>query len=82
MTGRFRRVRLGMGTRLLAAFAALLVPFVVFSAWSHQQSRTERRDVAVAEAVTFGQTAAAVVYGLLRDLDGTTLAMSGGLGAQ
>src|SRR6266508_283416 len=76
------RLRGGMASRLLLAFAALILPLALFSAWSYQRSLEERRETSVDDAVRLGQTAAAIVHGVLRDLDSTTLAMSQALGVQ
>ena len=76
------RFRPGMAGQLLMAFALLILPLVIYTAWSYRQSLEERRDHALDDAVRLSETAAAVVHGLLRDLDGTSLAMSQALGAQ
>jgi signal transduction histidine kinase len=76
------RVRGGMASRLLLAFAALILPLALFSAWSYQRALEERRAASVDDAARLGQTAAAIVHGVLRDLDSTTLAMSQALGVQ
>ena len=78
----FRWLRLATTARLLAAFAALFLPLVIVSVWSFQRSLETRRANALSDAVDSAQTMAAVVMGLLRDLDGTTLAMSLALGQQ
>jgi signal transduction histidine kinase/ActR/RegA family two-component response regulator len=77
-----RWLRLTMSARLLIAFAVLLLPLVIFSAWSYQRSLDERRDLALNEAVSTAETMAAIVSGVLSDLDGTTQAMSLALGQQ
>lgn len=76
-----RPLRLGMLSRLLLAFAVLLVPVLLFSIWSYSQSLRDRRNAALDETLQSSQTAAALVHGLLRDLDGTTLALAQGLSA-
>jgi signal transduction histidine kinase len=76
------RLRGGMASRLMLAFAALILPLALFSAWSYQRSLEDRRKTSVDDAVSLGQTAAAIVHGVLRDLDSTTLAMSQALGVQ
>jgi PAS domain S-box-containing protein len=71
-----------MAVRLLIAFFVLIILLVAFSAWSYQQSRSERRTSSIDETVETAQTTAALVRGLLRDLDSTSLAMALALGAQ
>jgi signal transduction histidine kinase len=63
-----------MASRMLLAFAALILPVAFFSGYAYRSSLDDRRDGALMESVSVAQTAAAVVQGLLRDLDGTTLA--------
>jgi hypothetical protein len=75
-----QRLQFTMAARLLLAFAALLLPLVLFSAWSYQQSLRHRQDVALDDAVGTAQTMAVVVHGLLSDLNSTILAMSLALG--
>jgi PAS domain S-box-containing protein len=77
-----RPARLGMGARLLLAFVALIALLALFSIWSYQRSRDERRAASLEETVQSAQTVAALVQGLLRDLDSTTLAMSQALAIQ
>lgn len=71
-----------MAVRLLIAFLVLIILLVAFSAWSYQQSRAERRTSSIDETVEAAQTTAALVRGLLRDLDSSSLAMALALGAQ
>lgn len=77
-----RWLRLTMTARLLIAFAALLLPLVLFSAWSYQRSLDERRDLALDDAASTAETMAAIVGGVLGDLESTLLAMSLALGQE
>jgi signal transduction histidine kinase/ActR/RegA family two-component response regulator len=77
ITGRFH---LTMTARLLLAFAVLLIPLVLYSAWSYQRSLDERRQLAVDDAAGTTETAAAIVSGALGGLDGTLQAISLTLG--
>ena len=75
-------LRLGLAARLLLAFAALVIPLLLFSVWSFQRSLAERRDAALTDTVESAQTAAALVFGLLRDLDTTSAVMGLAFGQQ
>jgi hypothetical protein len=76
------RLRLSLATLLFLAFAALVIPLVVFSVWSFQRSLQDRRDTALDDAIEFAETAALLVFGLLRDLDSTSAVMSRAFGEQ
>jgi signal transduction histidine kinase len=76
------RLRLGMASRLLLAFAALIVPLAIFSGWSYQRALDERREGALADHVQLTRTIAAVLDTLLRDFDSTMIVTSQALGAQ
>ena len=71
-----------MLARLILAFAVVLAPLGLFSAWSYQQLLSDRRDASRRDATESARTAAALVHGLLRDLDGTTLALAQGIGSR
>lgn len=75
-------LRLGMASRLLLAFAALIVPLAVFSGWSYQQALQDRRDDALADHVQFTRTVATVVGLLLREFDTTMVVTSDVLRSQ
>lgn len=70
-----------MAFRLLAAFAVLILLYAVFSTVSFERSREERRRDELDDTLHLAETASAVMYGLLRDLDTTLLAMSLAFGA-
>src|SRR5262249_17664322 len=76
------RFRLSMRTWLLLGFAALLVPLLVFSAWSYQRSRARERGAALRDPLHDAQTASAVVHGVLRELDSALLIVSQPFGSQ
>src|SRR5438128_6952469 len=76
------RVRLSMRTWLLLGFAALLVPLLLFSAWSYQHSRDRERTDALRDTLHDAQTASSVVHGVLRELDSALLIESQAFGAQ
>src|SRR5262249_18605821 len=76
------RIRLSMRTWLLLGFAALLVPLLVFSAWSYLQSRDRERSDALRDTVHDAQTASSVVHGVLRELDSALLIQTQAFGAQ
>ncbi|MGH2587195.1 MAG: ATP-binding protein [Dehalococcoidia bacterium] len=78
----FDRLRLGMASRLLLAFAALILPLAAFAAWSYQQSLEERRENVLQDQLQLTRTAGAVISGQLRDFDTTLLASAHGLAAQ
>jgi signal transduction histidine kinase len=75
-------LRLGMASRLLLAFAALIVPLAVFSVWSYQRTLDDRRDDALTDQVQLTRTFATMLDAQLRDFDTTMLATSEALGAQ
>lgn len=77
-----RRLRLGMASRMLLAFAALILPLAAISGNAYRSSIDDRRDAALVESVHTAQTAATAIQGLLRGLDGTALAMAAALGQQ
>lgn len=70
-----------MAFRLLLGFALLILLFAVFSTVSFERSRQERQRDALDDTLHLAETASAVMYGLLRDLDTTMLAMSLALGS-
>ncbi|MGE0543683.1 MAG: ATP-binding protein [Dehalococcoidia bacterium] len=80
MSGLTGRLHLTMTARLLIAFAVLLLPLVLFSAWSYQRSLDDRRQLAVDDATGTAETSAAIVSGVLSGLDSTLQAMSLTLG--
>ena len=54
-------LRLGMASRLLLAFAALIVPLAVFSVWSYQRTLDDRRDDALTDQVQLTRTFATML---------------------
>jgi signal transduction histidine kinase/CheY-like chemotaxis protein len=80
MSGLSGRLHLTMTARLLIAFAVLLLPLVLFSAWSYQRSLDERRELEVDDATGTAETGAAIVSGVLTGLENTLQAISLTLG--
>lgn len=76
------RLHLTMTARLLIAFAALLFPLVLFSAWSYQRSLDERRILEVEDATSTAETEAAIVSGVLGSLESTLQTISMTLGQE
>ncbi len=79
VTGRFR---VSLTTRLLLAFAALIIPLLLFSVWSFQRSLVERRAILQRDVVGSAETSASLVASLLGDLDSTSALMSLNFGQQ
>ncbi|MGH2352779.1 MAG: hypothetical protein ACRDJN_14320, partial [Chloroflexota bacterium] len=73
--------RWGLGTRLTLAMLGLLLVVQVIVVASYRGNVEERRTAEIENAVVIGQTAAAVVDGFVRDLEGMTLATALALGA-
>jgi signal transduction histidine kinase len=71
-----------MASRLLLAFAALIVPLALFSGWSNQRALNQRRDDAIDEQIQLTRTAGTVLESLLRDFDTTMLITSKAISGQ
>lgn len=74
--------RLGMASRMLLAFAALILPLAFLSGNAYRRSLDERLNASLTESVHTAQTAATVIHGLLRGFDATTVAMTEALSEQ
>lgn len=71
-----------MAARFVLAFALVIGLLTLFSAWSYRQARDDRRSAGLDDVLQVAYTTAALMAGLLSDIDRSTLAMASAMGVQ